>query len=418
MDKSLSCITFAIDILYSIEMNTTQKGNELEARVYDILEPIVGSGRYGAYSKLYRHKKYYSHDTETYKIMDVSVETFDSPEDDTPMFIYIFECKNYSHKVDISDVEEFNTKLDGISYRAIKGAVVSTVGFTEPTIRLAQKKQIALIKISNKEEFDYVIKREVNDFAYYNHSLDVLGGEDMSSPILVYDDFKFMSLLDSLEANHVQISNDKILNVPFLKNEEIEKKTIELIPTNLQNLTNTLNIAMEYLPDIHIECCDLPCSQLGKLVVKDKLINISNELEYDTPRWRFTVAHEIGHYILHYEYLKTKIDSYGETSDSLNLSQCSKNNFSKRLEIQANKFAAYLLVPHQLLIPKIIEMFVYYGINRGRLFVDMQQCNLDNYHNVIGKIAAYFNVSKLCVAYRMKELNLLEITDDALTYIS
>ena len=105
-------------------MNTTQKGNELETRVYDILEPIVGSGRYGAYSKLYRHKKYYSHDTETYKVMDVSVETFDNPEDDTPMFIYIFECKNYSHKLDISDVDEFNTKLDGISYRAIKGAFV------------------------------------------------------------------------------------------------------------------------------------------------------------------------------------------------------------------------------------------------------------------------------------------------------
>lgn len=60
-------IVLKIRKILSIEMNTTQKGNELEARDYDILKPILGSGQYGAYSKLYHHKKYYSHDTETYK---------------------------------------------------------------------------------------------------------------------------------------------------------------------------------------------------------------------------------------------------------------------------------------------------------------------------------------------------------------
>ena len=63
------------------------------------------------------------------------------------------------------------------------------------------------------------------------------------------------------------------------------------------------------------------------------------------PRQRFTIAHELGHWLLHRDYFVDHPDLYPvlprfETPD---------NNDPK--EKEANKFAAHLLVPTRLLLP-------------------------------------------------------------------
>lgn len=61
-------------------------------------------------------------------------------------------------------------------------------------------------------------------------------------------------------------------------------------------------------------------------------------------RRRFTVAHELGHFELHKEY--------GEFVDSeINMFRTDESSTgANRLEIQANKFAAALLMPEHLLV--------------------------------------------------------------------
>lgn len=390
-------------------MNTKQKGDELENLVYNILKPIVEKGVYGVYAKIFQKKKYPLIDAEKgYKEIDVSIETFQDKEDRDPIFIYAFECKNYNGKLNISEVEEFNTKLSRISYRAIKGAIVTTIGFSKPTVDFARGKQIALIKLSKERTLEYILKREINDTSYYNNSLKSLYGEETDHPILVYYNSRFISILELLETNKIPVNINKLIKIPFIEDKTIEETANSLISKDTQP-SEIINTVLEKLQDIKIESCRLPENQLGRFIIKEKNIQINNSLEIGNPRWRFTVAHEIGHYILHYTLLKNKIDSFGESNDSLDIMEDKENGIYKKLEIQANKFASYLLVPTEKLRNKTYEMFIKYDINKGRLYLDYQICNINNYNNVVGEISRFFNVSKQCIRYRMIELKLLEI---------
>ncbi len=76
-------------------------------------------------------------------------------------------------------------------------------------------------------------------------------------------------------------------------------------------------------------------SEEGKFVIQ---IN-----RYDNePRRRFTIAHEIGHFLLHREKI---------TGDGIADSVLYRSNLSDTIEREANLFAADLLMPQ----PKIIE---------------------------------------------------------------
>lgn len=56
--------------------------------------------------------------------------------------IGIVECKRYSSRVEVSDVEEFYSKLDDIG--AHKGIMFTTVGYEEGAIKVARGRGIAL----------------------------------------------------------------------------------------------------------------------------------------------------------------------------------------------------------------------------------------------------------------------------------
>ena len=57
------------------------------------------------------------------------------------------ECKWYNHKVDVSEVEEFRTKMDDIG--AHKGLIFTTVGFQKGAIEVARAYGISLARLSD-----------------------------------------------------------------------------------------------------------------------------------------------------------------------------------------------------------------------------------------------------------------------------
>ena len=67
--------------------------------------------------------------------------------------------------------------------------------------------------------------------------------------------------------------------------------------------------------------------------------------ENDTNRFRFSLAHEIGHYVLHEKFYKDlKISNFSDINDFM--SAISEEEYSY-LEVQANKFGNYLLLPRE-----------------------------------------------------------------------
>ena len=62
--------------------------------------------------------------------------------------LFVVECKFYSQKVEVGDIEEFRTKIDDIG--AHKGLVFSTIGFQSGAVKTAKAYGIGLARLSDR----------------------------------------------------------------------------------------------------------------------------------------------------------------------------------------------------------------------------------------------------------------------------
>jgi Zn-dependent peptidase ImmA (M78 family) len=108
------------------------------------------------------------------------------------------------------------------------------------------------------------------------------------------------------------------------------------LPTDVESIAKEHNIQVRYEP--------LEDSVAGMLIVKDDYGVISVNAGHHPNRRRFTIAHELGHYLLHCNsstvFLNTGSiffrDERSSTSD-------------EQEEIEANEFAVSLLMPEEIL---------------------------------------------------------------------
>lgn len=81
---------------------------------------------------------------------------------------------------------------------------------------------------------------------------------------------------------------------------------------------------------------------LGGIVFDDRMIQISSRIEAHEGRYNFTVAHEIGHHVLHREFY---LDHRDATTNKI---VCREVGEKPLVEQQADRFAAALLMPASL----------------------------------------------------------------------
>ena len=79
---------------------------------------------------------------------------------------------------------------------------------------------------------------------------------------------------------------------------------------------------------------------LGGIHFDDKLIQVNGSIEDHDGRYSFTVAHELGHHCLHKDALKEM-----KTADK---NMCRDTGEKPIAELQADRFAAYLLMPSKM----------------------------------------------------------------------
>ena len=145
-------------------------------------------------------------------------------------------------------------------------------------------------------------------------------------------------------------------------------------------------------------------------------ISISKELLTDNNRWRFTLAHEIAHLILHYDDLIGYFDENIDNEQTLDVNSSNLLLFyNKRLEIQANIFASRLLIPQEKLIYHVNDYFDRKRINKGHLYFDWQKCNIDLRMKLLWELESIFGVSKEAAKIRLISQGLLiDATDTSL----
>lgn len=141
-----------------------------------------------------------------------------------------------------------------------------------------------------------------------------------------------------------------------------------------RNLYDGVQLNIEQLidlkEDISIEYVPLDASISGRLYRRDGRWIISVNKEHHVNRQRFTLAHELAHYVLH----KSESESF---TDTVFFRGASVNNF----EYAANEFAAKLLMPEN----KVREV-----VRSGT--------------NNIKALAESFGVSVAAMLYRVKQL--------------
>lgn len=114
------------------------------------------------------------------------------------------------------------------------------------------------------------------------------------------------------------------------------------------------------------------------------------EYESESARYRFSVAHELGHYVLHQMYYPCEIGSFEEW-------RCSASNMDY-VEYQANYFAGSLLAPEMELVGALNVKF------DGSFARNCWCWGRDEFRQALGDVRKLFRISEQALARRMRDL--------------
>ena len=153
------------------------------------------------------------------------------------------------------------------------------------------------------------------------------------------------------------------------------KRISNILSKDLSSLEDKFVFPVGELADkigLKVEFVSLPEGQSGALDIENKIIYVNDNCS--GTRNLFTIAHEIGHYIISLEngnkHSKNRFDSKREYTEE-----------ELEEEKEANNFAAELLMPKE----KFKKIFIEYSFN-------------------LTKIAEYFGVSRVACEYRAMNL--------------
>ncbi|MBR5647892.1 ImmA/IrrE family metallo-endopeptidase [Candidatus Saccharibacteria bacterium] len=153
------------------------------------------------------------------------------------------------------------------------------------------------------------------------------------------------------------------------------------------------------------EICDeleisiLPIPGLAKAKHIDAFISMdftsiyvdSYEYEKDSNRYRFSVAHELGHFFLHRKYYPRNVKEMGKW---IKISQNILNNYA---EFQANYFAGSLLVPEEELVRVLDYEF------DGSFVRNYWNASSVELGKILALVRKHFKVSDVVIARRMRD---------------
>lgn len=431
-------------------MNTTEIGNRFEEKVFRLLSQELEEGRLLFISdncKIFRKKGYYSRDRQKNIIVDISIEVY-LPDQKNWSVLCVIECKNYNHKVPVDDIEEFNSKLQQIAGVNVKGIIASSYTFQEAALNYAKAKGIGIIRLLDDSNLKWILTRATTGLIKYDKAekmrfnifnglvnesfisdhIDFYGcsGEKFTHSIEQFFEFLLEGYPNLTRSNQyknnenvVESEKKKEIVVQFISKEEIEETSKKLIDkVNYSTGEVPLNEICEYLKQMNdiqifykqsLGYDELGFEILGKVTFEPTIIFISKDGNKNPYRFKFTLAHELGHYCLnHNKYLSfehySERDLENENSNIIDLEEI------KRMEWQANYFASCLLLPQRHFVSVFVELLKKEGIRNvgfGLLFVDNQACNLINYYKITNQLKSIFRVSRKAIELRLKNLNYL-----------
>lgn len=390
-------------------MNTTQKGNDFENRVFFLINDLLEKDEFTVprkRSRIHQKKGYYSENRKNEIITDISIETF-LPGATEYSILNIIECKFLNKNVAIDDIEEFDSKLNQIGRHNSKGFIVSNKGFAKTTINFAKSLKIGLLKIKSNNEFEWINYRKKYETIDFEN--------DETEPFLAKVGNKICNniadFLLAIKAIDFYNQKDKFLTVKFLTADYIKSIADRILKYDVTNygVLDTKKLIQfineKYLIEIQFERL-YPI--MGKVEFDPLKIVIDTTL--DEHRQRFTLCHEIGHLVLHKKIFENKIKKKEDSEYTLSLNNTITDLITRRIEIQANIFASYLLLPSEHFQLEVFKFFIKNNISKNYIHLDKQPINQLLATQLISEMSNKFNASQEAVRLRLIDTNLLKDT--------
>ena len=381
------------------------KGDSFEKLVFNKLKELIqcqsipGVSRY---NEIFLHKQYASKTAPDILLNpDITIEIYADSSKRTWSNLLVVECKNHKRKIDNSIYREFVGNLTDYPRSGVRGIMISSTGFTQQVITLAQNDNIALAILSEESDWETIVWRQINNFEQNQFKRRVLIGEASTNYPIVYYENSFITIPDLLQEYGISMS--KALHIPFMGDDEICRKVNEILQnTNYLINENFIERCFALIAtDYRIEHIEMQEDCLGKCDFKEHVISINSALSEH--RQNFTIAHELGHIALHSSAVENLLSIEDRKSDTNAI--IGKSTYG-RMEYQANTFASFLLMPDIPFNVEVRKLFKEYRITTGRLYHDYQPCNIRDCNLVVGALSSKFHVSYEAVIVRLKRANL------------
>ena len=427
-------------------MNAVQKGNDLEEKIFKLLKREISRGNFFAHKdncKIFLKKGYYSRDREKDIIFDIAIEVY-LPGQTTYSLLILVECKNYEKSVPVDDAEEFYQKVQQVAGANGKAIIAAKNSFQEGAIKFSKSKGIGLLRYFPRNEIKWELTRSPSGLASLSNaegSTEAYKGLTVDSYESRYFDcycyidenytnslrlFFYQLLIFNLEDNFknqllkivTRTDSDKGL-VSFQADAEIEAFCSKLLQSiNYEYGEVPLEKICQYLEETsklrvifeNVETSTgTDINVLGEIRFNPPMIKIYQNFTHNQVRERFTLAHELGHYMLaHSRYMNgeyvQEVDLDIENPENLGVKDI------MRMEWQANYFASCLLLPAKPFIRDFNSKLIELGLrNRGFgfLYLDHQLCNIQNFYNITNALKLQYRVSRSVIKFRLKKLGLL-----------
>ena len=194
----------------------------------------------------------------------------------------------------------------------------------------------------------------------------------------------------------------------YISDDEIEKRAEEFLAQYLPQREIPIPIEEIIEVDMGIEILPIPAffSRYGIVGYMSNdmrtLVVDEDTMKRFAPRYRFTLAHELAHNLLHSEYIRSEFPENEMSWKEKLLNRDPK--IHSRLEIQANRMAGAILVPRvELLIAW--EDVSQYARDQGVEVDDLDEFGL---LHLAGRIGREFHVSSQTVAIALKRYRIWE----------
>jgi Zn-dependent peptidase ImmA (M78 family) len=171
---------------------------------------------------------------------------------------------------------------------------------------------------------------------------------------------------------------------------------IEQITTDLLNQYDMMTAPIDVKAlikklKIKLELVDFGDEISGVLVTEKGKTKIGYSKNESSQRQRFTLAHELGHFILH---VKDSTDKLFVDNVKVMYRKQAFTRTEKMQEVEANQFAASLLMPKDIVMERYNHL-----INKNSSIIDDE---------IVTELSGDFKVSQLAMNFRLSNLGLIE----------